>query len=171
MDVNEFQIKHSSLIDKFEEIAGKNAVWHNRITGSFKCWLNQKIKYKDGFVCDDPDCPDYGKEFSSIMSLASHKNWHNREYKENLGEINGSCYGIFFLNFINDHTYFSKNLIIGIYKDTIQPPLDDYYIINREFIKLIRHGLRFGVLEKYTRDTYKINKELVKIYIKSIRNW
>ena len=73
----------------------------------------------------------------------------------------------FFSNFLKEHAYFSKRLIIGIYKDEVHPYADEYDIIEREFAKLISYGLRFGVLEKYSLYTFKINKELVESYSES----
>jgi len=67
----------------------------------------------------------------------------------------------FFLNFLKEHAYFSKKLLIGIYKDEVHPSVDEYSNIKREFGELIHHHLKYGVLEHVSRDTYKINKHMV----------
>lgn len=68
----------------------------------------------------------------------------------------------FFLNFLKEHTYFSKNIIVGIYIDKTQSSKDNYNIIKKEFSEIIRRHLKYNVLEKYSAKTYKINKKKVK---------
>lgn len=67
----------------------------------------------------------------------------------------------FFLNYLREHAYFSKKTIVGVYIDTIHPSEDDYKDIRREFRGLIYHHLKYGVLEHYSLNTFKINKDLV----------
>ena len=124
--------KYPKLISRFERDTGKNAIWHNNLTGNFEKWLNQKIELKNGYICDDPNCPKFGHKFKSKRGLAQHKSWYNREYKPISKD---SPILEFFSNFLKEHAYFSRNLIIGIYKDTVQPPADEYDNIRKSIIE------------------------------------
>ncbi len=81
MKISEFQNKYSILILSFERTTGKKAIYHNKITGYFKYWIRQKIKYKT-LICNDLNCPKFGQEFPSKKSLASHKIWHKTGYRK-----------------------------------------------------------------------------------------
>ena len=80
--ISEFKEKYPKLILRFERQTGKNAFWANKITKHFIYWLRQKIKYKT-LICNDPNCPDYGKEFQNKKALIVHIDWHNPERREN----------------------------------------------------------------------------------------
>ncbi|KKN46934.1 hypothetical protein LCGC14_0668000 [marine sediment metagenome] len=67
----------------------------------------------------------------------------------------------FFLNYLKEHAYLSKKALVGIYKDTIHPPVEEFKVIKREFSSLINYHLKYGVLEHYSLYTFKINKNLV----------
>jgi len=86
--LSEYKEKHSKLILRFEKEWGLRAIWNNKITGNFKHWLRQKIKYKDGFICEECN-----REFESKGSLARHINWHNKEYRESHTGKNNYGYG------------------------------------------------------------------------------
>ena len=139
MNVSEFQSKYSNLIDKFEEIAGKNAVWHGKITKSFIEHLqenNIKISYK-------------------LPKTLIPKRYH---YLPHISE--------FWLNFLQENTYFTKRRVTDEYIREYYSPENRCDDIKIDFLILIRYFLRYGIIENYSRDTYKINKELVKIYSK-----
>lgn len=73
------------LCDKleFEKYdTSKHAIWHGEVTKQFIRWLREKIKYKDGFICKDPTCPNYGKDFGSKKSLSTHIQWHDKDRKK-----------------------------------------------------------------------------------------
>ena len=139
MNIDEFKQKYPNLITKFrEENPHKCPFLNTRITKFFLYWLQQQKNLK-----------------------VTYKRSEQTEIKQynHISE--------FFSNFLKEHAYFSQHLIIGIYTDKIQPSVDEYGEIKKEFGKLIREHVKYGILEKYNRDTYKINKELVESYSKS----
>lgn len=87
MLLSEFKQKFPKLILRFEKEWNIHAIWGNKLTNNFIYWLSQKIKYKN-LICRDPNCPKFGEEFPSKMSLANHKKWHNSKYREKVREGN-----------------------------------------------------------------------------------
>jgi len=149
--------RYPKLISKFERETGKHAVHNDMITEYFGLWLNQKIKYKDGFICDNPDCAKFGQEFNSKKSLIQHNTWHNRQYKT-LSKDDPITK--FFMNYMSKHTYLPKK-IYKIYRDKINHPKDKINIIRAPFRSLINQHMRLGALERYSHTNYKINKEML----------
>lgn len=92
--ITEIPEKHPKLISMFEDETGKKAIFKNdnKITKQFIHWLRQEIKYKN-LTCYDPTCPKFGQEFPSKKSLVVHKNWHNKEFRENHSGKNHWTYG------------------------------------------------------------------------------
>jgi hypothetical protein len=66
----------------------------------------------------------------------------------------------FFANFLKEHAYLSKK-IAEIYIDAKQPHVDEYGNIRRMFRSLINQHMKSEVLERYSHNNYKINKEMV----------
>lgn len=153
------QEKYPKLISRFERETGKNAVYNGKITGGFENWINQKIKMI--FICNDINCRDYGKKFPSERALNSHKSWHNRYFRVASRNNNISK---FFLNFLNEHVYFTKNQLIASYIEINKPLKENHTKIRKELLQLAYHLSRIGVLANYTKFTYKINKEKLKEY-------
>jgi len=75
--ITEIPEKHPKLVLMFERETGKHAIWGNKITGYFKHWLRQKIKYKTLI------CSICGKKFRNKKALIGHLNWHKPGYREN----------------------------------------------------------------------------------------
>lgn len=160
--LSEVPKKYPKLVKAFEKETGRHFIYNNKVTGIFEAWLNQKIKYKNGFFCDDSDCPDYGKEFPSKRSLTSHNIWCNRKPRPLKMDDDISK---FFVKFLFEHSYFSSFILFGICKDTVKPHKDEYKSTKRKLFSLTRYHLILGVIEKYNTRTYKINKEvLIELY-------
>lgn len=64
----------------------------------------------------------------------------------------------FFLNFLKEHSYFSKKLLIETYLQKINS-FGDKFSCEREFKVLIRRYLIYNVIEKYSIANYKVNKD------------
>jgi len=64
------------------------------------------------------------------------------------------------LNYIKEHAYLPKN-IFRIYRIEVNPPTSEYKNIKNKFIELIHYHLKYRVLERYSYNTYRINKEMV----------
>lgn len=90
--ITEVPEKHPKLILMFEKEWNMHAIWHNKITGHFKYWLRQKIKFKN-LKCKDPNCPKFGQKFPSKHSLANHITWHDPDYRKSLSGENAGMYG------------------------------------------------------------------------------
>ena len=72
MSKNELAKRRITRMLQFEKETGKKAKFKNgNITKGFISWLCQKIKYKDGLVCNDPTCSKFGQEFHSKNSFSS----------------------------------------------------------------------------------------------------
>ena len=140
MNVDEFQSKYSILIDEFEEIAGKKAVWSGRITKLFIEHLQEK-NIKISFKLPKTLIP---------------KQYHDLPY---ISE--------FWLNFLQENTYFTKKRVTEDYILKYNFPEDKCVNIKKDFHTLIRYFLRYGIIEHYNVGTYKINKKLVEIYSES----
>ena len=136
MNIYEFQEEYPNLITRFrEENPHKRPFWNTRVTKFFLYWLQQQ---------------------KNIKVTVKRTEQTKIEPDNHISE--------FFSNFLKEHTYFSKRLIIGIYKDEVHPYADEYDIIKREFAKLIGRGLRFGVIKKYSLYTFEIIKDMVERY-------
>ena len=72
--------KYPNLVSAYEKDTGNHAIYHNKVTGQFEIWLNQKIKYKS-LICNNPNCPKFGQEFDSIIALNRHNGRCNRKIK------------------------------------------------------------------------------------------
>lgn len=153
------QEKYPKLISRFERETGKNAVHNDKITEQFENWINQKIKMI--FICNDINCRDYGKMFYSKRALITHNSWHNRYFRVASRDNNISK---FFLNFLNEHVYFTKNQLVSSYIEMKQPLKENHTKIRKELLQLAYHFSRIGILANYTKFTYKINKEKLKEY-------
>lgn len=82
--ISEVPEKHPKLVRMFKEETGRKATFKNgKITKGFKYWLRQKIKYKDGFICNI--C---GREFDSKFGLGQHLKWHKPGYMEKMSGEN-----------------------------------------------------------------------------------
>ncbi len=134
MDINEFQNKYSNLISNFEKTTGRNAIWHNEITNPFIEHLQEK-NIKINYKLPKTLIP---KRYNYIHHISK-----------------------FWLKFLQDHTYFSKKKVIDDYILEYYSPKNKCGSIKRDFNNLIRYFLKYGIVEHHSRDTYKINKELV----------
>lgn len=140
MNINEFKQKHSDLIISFEETTGRNAIWHNEITNPFIEHLQQnniKINYK-------PLKTLIPKRYNYIHHISE-----------------------FWLRFLKEHTYFSKKQATEDYICEYYSPKNKCDNIKKDFNNIIRHFLKYGIVEHHSRDTYKINKEMVSQYSKN----
>jgi len=111
--ISEFKQKYPKLIHSFEK-TGRKAIYHNKITGLFIYWLQQKIKYKDGFNCnicgrdnfknkkglnshrrwhDLPEYKDFQEKCREKVSKKSIKQWHNTKFRERMTGENHPNYG------------------------------------------------------------------------------
>ncbi len=165
MDINRFKQVHSNLISDFRKETPRSPPFRsNKFTTAFINWLSQErniiITYKGQKINSNPNnrCNICNREFDSKHGLTSHK-WRHKEIKLNF-DSNNHIHE-FFLNFLNEHTYFSKNIIIGIYKDKVHPPITEDGNIKRDFASIIRYYIEKGMLERYSQKTYKINKDMV----------
>ncbi len=84
MLLSEFKEKFPKLILRFEK-SGKYTIWNNKLTHKFIDWIRQNIKYKD-LICNNPYCSKFGKKFYSKRALITHKQWHDKEYRENISK-------------------------------------------------------------------------------------
>lgn len=141
MNIYEFQNKHSNLILEFEEInLGKNAIWNYGFTRTFLNYLKQKniiITYK-------PPKTLIPNRYNYLPYISE-----------------------FWLKFLQDHTYFGKRRVTEDYISEYTPPKDKCVSIRKEFRSILRHLLKYGIIEHHSRDAYKINKEKVEIYSKN----
>ena len=85
--ISEFKQKYPKLILPFERTTGKYAIWGNNLSKNFIYWLRQKIKYKDGFICNI--C---GREFDNKYSLNSHSWSHDKEKRKRTSEKIGRAH-------------------------------------------------------------------------------
>lgn len=139
MDLNEFQDKYSNEITEFERTTGKHAIYHNEITNPFIEHLQEKninINYKLPKTL-------IPKRYNHIHNISK-----------------------FWLNFLQNNTYFTKKRVTDEYILEYKPPENEHGSINKEFWNILRHLLKYGIIERYSASTYKINKEKVKIYSK-----
>lgn len=141
MNINEFKQKHSDLIIDFEKTTGKHAIWHDEITNPFIEHLqekNIKINYK-------------------LPKTLIPKCYH---YLPHISE--------FWLNFLQENTFFTKKRVTDEYILEYKPPENECVIImKKEFWNILRRLLKYGIIERYSISTYKINKELVSLYSKN----
>jgi len=140
MNINEFKQKHSDLIIDFEKTTGKHAIWHDEITNPFIEHLqekNIKINYKP-------------------PKILIPKRYH---YLPHISE--------FFLKFFQDNTYFTKKRVTDEYILKYKPPENECVIIKKEFWIILRHLSKYGIIERHSISTYKINKEKVSLYSKN----
>ena len=141
MNINEFKQKYSELVSTFEEKnPGRHAIWHNKFTNIFIDHLqekNIKISYK-----------------IPKLLIPNRSN-----YLPHISE--------FFLKFFQDNTYFTKKRVTDEYIREYTPPENECVIIKKEFWNILRHLLKYGIIEHYSKKSFKIYKLKVKQYSKS----
>lgn len=67
----------------------------------------------------------------------------------------------FFLNFLYEHAYLKKKKLIEDYMLKFKSPENEFNSIRNEFNILTYRHLKCGALEKHSKTTYKINKEII----------
>jgi len=138
--ITEVPEKRPDLVLRFERETGTKAILKNgKITGQFKVWLRKKIKEKNKKLNEKnkPPKPPINNPYNHILLE-------------------------FFLDFLNEHTYFAKNTLVGIYIQKAHPSVDEFDEIRRKFGTIIRQHVKIGVLEKYSYRTFKINKDMLE---------
>ena len=137
MDIYEFQNKYSNLISNFEKETGKCAIWNNTFTIPFMNHLQQnniKINYQ-------------------LPKLLIPKRYH---YLPEISE--------FWLEFLRDHSYFAKKRVTEDYITEYTISKDKCDSIKIEFKGILKHLLKYGIIEHHSINTYKINEEKVNYY-------
>lgn len=86
------------------------------------------------------------------------KHWLQQKINEKNGQSINNPLLKFFLNFLNEHHYFSKKLLVFNYIQKAQPPVDEFDDIRKKFGTIIRQHVKYGVLEYYSVHNFKINK-------------
>ena len=137
MDIYEFQDKYSNLISNFEKETGKCAIWNNNFTILFMNRLQQNnIKIT----------------FRLPKSLIPKRYRYLSEISE------------FWLEFLQDHSYFARKRITEDYITEYSISKDKCGSIKIEFKGILKHLLKYGIIEYYSLMVYKINKEKVNYY-------
>jgi len=137
----------TKLMLQFEEETGHNTTWANKITGKFEYWLFENNLKTSNFTNKRLSTEEYRKNKSEKQKEV----WSNQILE-------------FFLHFLQEHTYFSKKLLLETYIHKINSVVDEFGY-EREFKVLIKHFEGHKVISKYSHTNYKINKDKLREYI------
>lgn len=138
MNINEFKQKYSYLIAEYlEEYPNRFTFWKNNFTSGFLDYLQQR-NIKITYKYPKVLIP---KCYNHISE--------------------------FWLKFLQGHFYFTKKRVTEDYIHKFNSPKNEQVIIKRDFTDLIGYFLKYGIIERFSRDTFKFNKKMVSQYRKN----
>lgn len=137
MNIFEFQDKYSNLISNFEETTGRNAIWHDEITKRFIKYLQEK-NIKINYRLSKTLIP---KRYNHLYHISE-----------------------FWLKFLQENTYFTKKRVTEDYIREYYSPKNRCESIRKEFWSIIRYLIKYGIIEHYSKKSFKIHKEKVSLY-------
>jgi len=94
----------------------------------------------------------WGNGVTGIFKL-----WLSKKYEQ---PINNPCNHLFelFLNYFQEHHYITKKQMIAFYIQKTKPSEAELIHTQKKVGTVIRQYVKIGILEKYSKLSYKINK-------------